>query len=313
MKVVSGLGQCSLDYIASVDSFPEEDTKKEALDFTVQGGGPVATALVALSRLNVRTVFLGVVSDDSAGIEIKKGLKKEGVDIRGLVVKKGGGSQRAFIIVNRALGSRTILWQRPGVAELKASEVKALPIKKSRFLLVDGLMKEASLKAASLAGKFNIPVMLDAGRVRPGMLRLAGMSDYIVASEEFSRGLRLTPRETLEKLSLLRPRAITVTLGSGGSITWDGGGGGRKEKGRIFLTPAFKVRAVDTTGAGDVFHGGYIYGLINGWEIRKTVEFASAFAALKCLAPGGRTGIPTLAETLRFIKEKGPGLYKTGR
>lgn len=294
MKKVAGLGQCSLDYIATVDKYPAEDTKPEVVEWTEEGGGPVATALVALSRLGVKTAFLGTVSDDHAGTEIKKGLRDEGVDTRGLVVRKGGRSQAAFIVANRRNAKRTVFWKRPTVRELKSQEVLRELIEKSAFLLVDGLMVEASAFAARMAGKKGIPVMLDAGRVRPGMMELAEISDYIVCSEEFAKDIAATPRKALQELARFKPVAATITLGKNGSITWTG-----KE---VFRRGAFKLKAVDTTGAGDVFHGGYIYGLLRGWDIRRTVEFASALAALKCLKPGGRAGIPTLKETLRFLK-----------
>lgn len=298
---VAGLGQCSLDFIAEVAAYPAEDTKEEALSVTVQGGGPVATALVSLSRLGVKTFFMGVVSDDPAGADIKNGLAAEGVDVRGLKTKKGGSSQVALIVANRTKGTRTIFWKRPtfskGAGELKAGDVKASFIKGKNFLLLDGLMHQASVRAARLARQNKVPVMLDAGRVRPGMISLAALSDYIVGSEEFAMGLAKTPKAALLKLAALNPRAATITLGSRGSVSWAEGG--------TFRAPAYKVRTVDTTGAGDVFHGGYIYGLLRGWDIKKTVEFASAFAALKCRKPGGRTGIPTLAETLRLMKKGG--------
>ncbi|MBI1912182.1 MAG: sugar kinase [Deltaproteobacteria bacterium] len=300
---VAGLGQCSLDYIALVKSYPKEDTKEEALEFSIQGGGPAATALVALSRLKVKTTFLGRISDDNAGVEIKKGLKDAGVDVRGLKTKKGGKSQLAFITVNNRTGARTIFWQRPTVPPLAADEVEPSLIKKQDFLLLDGLMVEASLRAAEIAKKNKIPIMLDAGRVRPGMLKIAQMCDYIVCSEEFSKGISNTIKGTIKELAGYNPKAITITLGKLGSITWS--------EGKLFRQPAFKVRAVDTTGAGDVFHGSYIYGLLKGWHIRKTVEFASAFAALKCLRLGGRAGIPTLSETLSFIEESAPIIKKT--
>lgn len=293
---VFGLGQCSLDYIAVVSKYPQEDTKEEALELTIQGGGPVATALVSLSRLGVKTTFAGMVSDDPAGVEIIKGLRTEGVDTRGLRIKKGGSSQTAFIIVSPR-GLRTIIWRRPDVPELDPKDVKASLIKGADFILLDGLMMKASLKAAAVAKRFNIPVMLDAGRPREGMIELAGLSDYIVCSEEFAKGLKLTPKETLLKLSSLGPKAATVTLGKKGSIT--------RSDGKTFVQDAFKVNAVDTTGAGDVFHGGYIWGLLNGWDIKRTVKFASAFAALKCLKPGGRGGIPPLRRTLDFLKKSG--------
>jgi ribokinase len=292
--VVAGLGQCSLDYIAVTDGYPVEDTKLEADSLLVQGGGPVATALVALSRLKVKTFFSGVIADDPAGLEIQKGLKIEGVDTRALVKRKGGMSQKAYILVNRRNASRTIIWQRPTIRGLASGEVSPSFIKGSKFLLLDGLMPEASIKAAQIARRAGVPVMLDAGGGRPGMLDVAGLSDYVVCSEEFAAGLEQTPGRALKRLASLGARAATITLGKGGSITWS--------EGVEFRTPAFRVRAVDTTGAGDVFHGGYIYGLLRGWDIRRTLTFASAFAALKCLVPGGRGGIPTLSRTLRLIR-----------
>ncbi|MEE9614161.1 MAG: PfkB family carbohydrate kinase, partial [Thermodesulfobacteriota bacterium] len=245
MSVV-GLGQCSLDYIASVEEFPSEDTKLEIVDWTPEGGGPVATALVALSRLGVKTTFIGRVSDDTVGGEIKKGLKAEGVDTRGLLPKKGGRSQTAFIVVNRRTGSRTILWQRPTVEELRAEDVKLSWIKGKKFLLLDGLMHEASIRAAEIARDLGVPVMFDAGRVREDTLELAALSDYIVGSEEFATGLSGSPGRAIMKLTRLAPRAVTITLGRRGSITWSGGGR------ETFRTTAPGVRAVDTTGAGDV-------------------------------------------------------------
>lgn len=291
--LVSGLGQCSLDYIASVDGFPEENDKKEALDMTIQGGGPVATALVSLARLGVRTSFQGVVSDDRAGVEIAEGLESEGVDTSGLKVAEGGRSQTAFIIVNRSNASRTILWQRPTAGRLSPEDVDTRAITGSSFLLLDGLMMEASIRAAEAARGAGVPVMLDAGSVREGTLELAQLCDYVVASEKFSRTLESSPRDSLRRLTELGVKTSTVTLGERGSVTSTGD--------RVFSTPAPGVDAVDTTGAGDVFHGGYIYGLLQGWDLEKTVRFASAFAALKCTRPGGRTGIPTLAEALELM------------
>lgn len=294
MKVV-GLGQCSLDYITLVDGFPAEDAKQEVLDFVIQGGGPVATALVTLSRLGVKTSIIGRVSDDRAGDEIRKGLREEGVDTKGLLVKEGGKSQLAFILVNSAKGSRTICWQRPTVPAITLREIDPAIFKGASFLMLDGLMAEASYHAAAVASKMNIPIMLDAGRMRPGMLKLAYMSDYVVCSEEFVAGMKLSLKEAFKKLSGGKAKAVTVTLGDKGSFTW--------HEGKIFMQKAFRVKTVDTTGAGDVFHGAYAFGVLQGWDIKKTVKFASIVAAMKCRKLGGRTGIPTLQEAMRFLKE----------
>ncbi len=290
---VLGLGQASLDIITLVTGFPREDAKKEVLAFLEQGGGPVATALVALRRLGVEAAFSGVVSDDYAGARIREGLIDEGVDVAALVERPGGESQRAFIIVNRETATRTILWKRPTVAELSKEEIKRDWLSGAGFLLLDGLMGRASIRAAELARESGVPVMLDAGSPRPALLKLLPHTDYIVGSEEFAGYFSPDPEEAAVKISSFSPRAVTVTLGEKGSVTWQGG--------RVFRTPAFRVRALDTTGAGDVFHGGYIYGLLQGWGLEKTVTFASAFAALKCLELGGRTGIPTLEHTLEFM------------
>ncbi|MFQ5586506.1 MAG: carbohydrate kinase family protein [Thermodesulfobacteriota bacterium] len=292
---VAGLGQCSLDYLIVVDDYPREDTKKEIIDWTVQGGGPVATALVALSRLGVGTTFMGLVSDDEAGKIIERRLANEKVDVKDILVRKGGRSQTAFITINREGGTRTILWQRPTVKVIRPSEVKRSLLKGAGLLLLDGLFAEASIKAAEMAKAMEIPVMIDAGRMREGMEELLRHSDYIVASEEFGREFSDTTERTLRKLMKFQPEAATITLGERGSMTIFRGG--------IFHQPAFDVDVVDTTGAGDVFHGGYIYGLLKEWEIEKTVRFASAFAGLKCRKLGGRSGIPTLQETMQFMEE----------
>ena len=292
---VAGLGQASFDYTAIAEKYPPPDSKEEVLEWVCGGGGPVATALVSLSRLGVETFFMGRVGDDRSGRLIRAGLKEEGVDTRGLRKKPGGSSQTAFIVVEKVSGKRTIFWQRPTVEALHPGEVNVKRIRECDLLLIDGLMHEASLRAASIARKAGVPVMIDAGTLREGTLQLCALSDHIVCSESFANALAPSPRAALKELSTLGARSLTVTLGERGSTTLTDGG--------IFRTPAFKVRAVDTTGAGDVFHGGYIYGLLKGWPIEKTVEFASAFAALKCLKPGGRAGIATLSETLGFMKK----------
>ncbi len=294
---VAGLGQCSLDHISVVDLFPREDTKNEVSEWTIQGGGPVATALVTLSRLGVGTTLMGLLSDDWTGNTIKDGLIEEGVGVDGLIVRKGGRSQTAFIVVNRRTAARTVFWQRPTLTPIMPEEVTGSFIEGCEFLLLDGLMADASIEAARLARAANIPVMLDGGRVRDKILDIAALSDYVVVSEEFAVELAGTPKGAIGELMKLKPRAVTITLGKRGSITKCGGD--------FFVQPAFSVDAVDTTGAGDVFHGGYIYGLLQNWNIRDTVRFASAAAALKCKKIGGRAGIAGLRETKDFLEIHG--------
>jgi ribokinase len=300
MKVV-GLGQCALDHLFIVDSFPLPDTKKEVIEWTIQGGGPVATALVSLTRLGVSCDYHGITGDDEAGKKIRASLQYEGVNIDGLLRRQGSESQAAFILVEKDSGRRTIFWKRPSAEPLKPEELSEGLLDDAGFLLLDGLMSEASLYAAKKAGEKGIPVMLDAGRMREGMVELAHKSDYLVCSEEFAReysGMThsFDPEKSILEMKKFNAKAVTITLGGKGSLTLC--------EDEVFHTPAFKVNTVDTTGAGDVFHGGYIYGLLQGWGIHSVVRFASAFAALKCRRLGGRDGIPSLEEVEALMARK---------
>lgn len=273
------------------------DTKKEVLQWEEQGGGPVATALVTLSRLGIGCRFHGVVGDDGVGQEIRQSLVEENIDVAGLL-QRDGGSQKAFIAIEKGRGSRTIFWKRTAGQELTHDELGSLFLDKSDFLLLDGLMRDVSLYAAERAKHLNIPMMLDAGSLREGMMDIAARCDYVVASEEFAKDLGWNddPEYFRQKIRNFGFRLTTITLGERGSITF--------ADDQTIEVPAFKVEVADTTGAGDVFHGGYIYGLLQGWNIRECVKFASAVAALKCREIGGRAGIPSLTEVMKFLEER---------
>lgn len=296
--LVTGLGQCSLDYLSLVDVYPQVDTKKEVLEWHEQGGGPVATALVALSRLGVSCRFSGVTGDDEAGGKIRQSLADEGVDVTGLVKRGKSFSQLAFIAIEKGTAKRTIFWRRPSGNSLQPEELAEDFLLGSNFLLIDGLMMDASLAAVKKAREMHVPVMLDAGSAREGMFELAGLCDYVVASEVFAEGLgwELVPESLLREYALLGVKVLTITQGENGSIT--------VSDDRIIRMPAFTVEAVDTTGAGDVFHAGYIYGLLQKWDLERVIRFASALAAVKCQQMGGRKGIPHLDEAMRFLQKQ---------
>ncbi len=295
---VVGIGQCAWDLLAVVDRFPRSDTKKEVLVWEEQGGGPVATALAALARLGVSCWFHGVTGDDREGAAIRQSLREEGVDVTGLVERSNASSQTAFIAIDKSAGTRTIFWKRPSGYPLQAEEIPTNFLSNAEFLILDGLMKDVSVFAARQARKEGIPVMLDAGRVREGMLELARMSDYVVGAEEFARelGWNDDPGSFSQEVRKLGFGITTITLGGRGSVTFAGN--------EIISCPAFPVEIVDTTGAGDVFHGGYLYGLLQKWPLKDTIRFASAVAAMKCRRLGGRAGIPRLSEVQQFLQER---------
>lgn len=285
---VFGLGQCSLDYLGVIDGFPQPDTKCEFRDLTVQGGGPVATALVALSRWGKRCFFCGLVGDDAFGAEIVESLRREGIQTEGVRVREGCGSQFAFIVAEPASARRTIFWRRPTGAPLQPDEIPWEAVCRCRVILTDGLFIQAAVALAQRARAWEIPVVVDAGSLRDGMLELARWSDHFIASETFARSLMGgdDPEGACRKLAALGPKIAAVTLGPKGSLYC--------ADGEMKFQGAFAVDVLDTTGCGDVFHGAYVYGLLEAWPVEKRFRWASWAAAQVARRLGGRAGIPPL-------------------
>jgi sulfofructose kinase len=286
---VFGLGQCSLDCLGKVDAYPPADVKCECSETVIQGGGPVATALVALSRWGVSCSFTGVIGDDLFGGMVRDSLEAEGIDTRGLLVRKGAQSQFGFIVAEpKEKGRRTIFWSRPTGDPPGPGEIDYDSLRGARVFHTDGLFTEVSLAAAEAARQAKVPVVVDAGSLRDGMLDLARLSDYFLASETFAAALvgREGPVEACHRLADLGPRVVGVTLGPRGYV-------GLAE-GKLIERPAYPVNAVDTTGCGDVFHAGFIYGLLQSWQPEQSLDFAAWAASRVALKLGGRAGIPSL-------------------
>ncbi|MBW2259488.1 MAG: sugar kinase [Deltaproteobacteria bacterium] len=284
---VYGLGQCALDYIGRIEAYPPPDVKYEFSDMVIQGGGPVATALVALSRWGLSCAFAGVLGDDLFGSMIKGSLDAEGIDTSSLLVRKGFDSQFAFIAAEPGEGRRTIFWRRPTGPSPTPDEIDYNVIRQAKVVHTDGLFAEATLAACKAAKEVGVPVVVDAGSLREGMLELAGSSDYYLASETFANALvENKPQEACERLAELGPRVVGVTLGPKGYLAL--------VDGRIIERPAYQVEAIDTTGCGDVFHAGFTYGVVQGWDVEKSLDFGAWAAAMVSRRLGGRAGIPSL-------------------
>ena len=287
---VFGIGQCSLDYIGKVESFPLPDRKCEFTGMVVQGGGPVATALVALARWGISCAFAGVVGDDFFGRMILESLEAERIDTAGVLVRKGKDSQFAFIAAEPARGRRTIFWRRPTGLPLSPEEVDLRRVEAARILHTDGRFVEASLAACRAARKAGVRVVADADTFHEGLVNLARWSDYFISSENFASALlkKEDPREACRRIVELGPKVVAVTLGAKGYVAL--------AEGRWIEKPAYPVDAVDTTGCGDVFHAGFIHGLLQEWDYDKCFDFAAWAAAMVSLKMGGRSGIPSLEQ-----------------
>jgi sulfofructose kinase len=287
---VYGLGQCALDYLGKIDAYPPPDVKCEFSDMIIQGGGPVATALVALARWGLSCAFVGVLGNDLFGGMIKASLDEEGIDTSGVLVRRGYDSQFAFIVAEPGVGRRTIFWRRPTGPPPSPEEIDYSIIRRARVVHTDGLFPEAALAGCKAAKDAGVQVVVDAGSLREGMLELARLSDYYLTSETFAKALvgNEKPVDACYKLAELGPRVVGVTLGSKGYVAL--------AEGRVIERPAYQVKAKDTTGCGDVFHAGLSYGVVQGWEIEKSLDFGAWSAAMVSRKLGGRAGIPSLEE-----------------
>ncbi|MGD1049203.1 MAG: PfkB family carbohydrate kinase, partial [Candidatus Krumholzibacteriaceae bacterium] len=240
--------------------------------------------------------------DDGFGARMLEDLRGEGVDVSSVVVERGATSQYAFIMVDARTAARTIVWTRGSASRLGAHEVNLDLVTSARGLLIDDLEPEAALAAARAARSRGIPVLIDAGSLRDGVRELLPQCDYIVASELFagqiSGGADLS--RSLEAIRSFGPKASVVTLGERGCAFLSGAG--------PVEVAGFPVNAVDTTGAGDVFHGAYLFAVLQGWDTLRACTFANAVAALKCAKLGGRAGIPTLRDALDLLSRWRPGI-----
>lgn len=287
---VYALGQCPLDYLGKIEAYPPPDAKCEFSDLIVQGGGPAATALVALARWGLSCAFAGIIGDDLFGSMVKAFLDKEGIDTGGILVRKASESQFAFIVAEPGMGRRTIFWRRPTGPPLKPEELDFNVIRQARVVLTDGLFVEASIAACKAAKDAGVPVVVDAGTLREGILDLVPLSDYFVVSENFAKSLvgDNMPLDACYKLAESGPRVTGVTLGDRGYVAL--------AEGQVVERPAYPVEAVDTTGCGDAFHAGICYGVVKGWDVKKSLDLGAWAAAMVSLKLGGRAGIPSLKE-----------------
>ena len=295
---VVGVGYCAVDYLGIVPRYADLDTKMEMSPFIKQGGGPAATAMVTVARLGGRASYVGKVGDDDFGRFMLDQLALEGVDTSQVGIEPGAESQFAFIVVDGETGKRTIYWTRSGVPSLRPDEVKREHILSAKVLLVDGHDIQAAIEAAGWANEAGIPVVYDAGTARENTDLQFERTNYLAASRLFASAFtgENDPEKAARAMLGGRRKLSAVTLGDEGCVyaTSDG----------LFHQPAFKVDTVDTTGAGDVFHGALAFGVLRDWPIPEIVEFASAVAAMKCTALGGRTAIPTLPQALTFLRER---------
>lgn len=290
-----GLGFCSNDYLAILPEIPL-DNKVQMLEHLVQGGGPAATSTVAAARLGVSAAFIGTVGDDEPGKKIISDFEAEGVSTENMLIRRGAASAIAYCWIEGPTGKRSVAWTRGSLEELQAEEVDLELIRHAKILHIDGHNPKGALAAVKEAKKHNIIVNFDAGTLRDGVPELLPYTTILIASEKFAG--QYSGEEDLEKALLklgeIHAPVTGLTMGEKGSLFLD--------KGEILHIPAFPISAVDTTGAGDVFHAAFGVRYMETGDLRESARFASAVSAIKCLKLGGRAGIPTREVVNEFLK-----------
>jgi sulfofructose kinase len=293
-----GLGSNSVDLIAVVAEYPASDSKQRLQRFARLPGGQTATALVTCSRLGWRTRYIGSFGDDELGRVSRDSLIEEGVDVTVSRVVKAATNEFAVILVDARTGERTVLWDRHPALTLEAGDVPPGAATSGRMLLVDGQELVAATNAARSARQAGIPTVIDVEQVRPGIGDLLQQIDAIVAAQAFPAAL--TGYEDLGRALEAMGREfdaplVCVTLGREGSLA--------RVAGREIRTPAYAVDCVDSTGAGDIFRGGFLAACLRSPDghIEDVLRYANAVAALSCRGLGARGAIPRPDEVEQLL------------
>jgi sugar/nucleoside kinase (ribokinase family) len=299
-----GLGQCSIDHVCTVEGLPRFAGKESMLAYELLPGGQVATALLAGARLGLRGAFVGAIGSDPAAPLVLAPLEAAGVDTRGVRRVPGAATRLAVILVDRASGERTVLWYRDPRLRLRLEDVGRDRIERARCVLLDGDDPEIAAHAARLAREAGVPVVLDVDAWAPGIEALLASAEFPVVSRHFAEtlGAGAGVRGGLDRLLALGARMAVATLGELGCLA-------RAREGEV-ASPAFRVAPRDTTGAGDVFHAAFVWGLLEGLAPEELLRAANAAAALSCRALGAQGGLPTRRELEAFLRDHEPAAWR---
>ena len=299
---IVGLGLATLDVLIRLKDMPTWERGTRISGFRFDGGGLVGTAMVAAAKLGARVGFVGSAGSDEAADLKLRSMVECGVDLSHLVRREGPEDQVVIVHVHAETGERVFAGmgfgqrQQLGVEELDRDYITA-----ADYLHIDGFHFEAALQAAKWMHEAGKTVVMDgsktSGPVRDHLRRLVEHVDVLITGAGFAKGLTGISDiyEAGEAVLELGPRIFVETVGEQGSHTVTGE--------TRFHTPSFNVDVVDTTGAGDVFHGAYIVGLLQGWDLRRIARFSTAVSAIKCTKLGGRAGIPSFQQAIAFLEE----------
>ena len=294
-----GFGLNAVDHLMVVPEYPAFDTKVRFTDYQKSAGGQTATAMVALQRLGMNTAYAGRFGADEAGSFSRATLDEEGVNLDYAETIPNATNQLAFIVIDARSGERTIVWDRDERLSYKPEEAPIELANRGRVLHLDAHDPPACAVMARAARATGAIVTADIDNVYEGLPELLPLIDVLITSAEFPH--RLTEIKD-ERQSLIETKVrfgcpiVGATLGARGALLY--------VDGQFIESPAFEVPGGcrDTTGAGDAFHAGFIYGMLQGDDVETCMNLGNAVAALKCRRLGGRPGLPTLGELSVYLR-----------
>jgi sulfofructose kinase len=299
---VVGIGANSVDFVSVVPAFPRPEgwhSKMRIRRHLVSPGGQAATTVAACATFGLRAKYIGAIGSDENGARVRDALDRLGLGGSGLV-QHDARNQYAVIVIDEQTGERAVLWDRDEALRLQPEDVPLDVIGSARLLHVDDVDQEAAVRAARHARGLGIPVTSDLDRMTDRTEELV----MAVSCAIFADGLpeQLTGERDHERaLRRLRKRhdgLLVVTVGQQGAVALDGD--------RFLVSPGFSVNAADTTGSGDVFRAGFIFGLLHGWPTDRMLRMANAAAAVACTRVGAMAGIPALDEVLKLAAAPEP-------
>jgi sugar/nucleoside kinase (ribokinase family) len=294
---VVGLGANAVDFVYRLPASPQPSgnlSKMRISQQTISCGGQMTTALVACARLGLRAKYIGATGTDDNGRRIRAELTHHSVDTSDAVIHDAP-NQYAVIMVDETTGERIVLWDRDERLRLRPQEIPEDALLSARLLHVDDVDQEAAIVAGTMARDAGLVVTSDIDRLTDRTLDLVNAVTIPIFAEHIPTHLTgaSDSERALRQLRQDHDGLLCVTLGAEGALALDGD--------EAVHSPGFKVTAVDTTGAGDVFRAGFIYGTLQGWDTRRTLRFANAAAGLSCTRPGAIGGVPSLEEIERFL------------
>jgi len=294
---VIGIGENSVDSVNLLPGYPQPSgpsAKMRIRERHVLCGGQMATAMYACASLGLRAKYVGVTGTDDNGRRIRAELQTRNVDISDLVIRDVE-NRFAVILVDENTGDRMVLWDRDDRLRLRDSELPVDALGKTAVVHVDDVDDEVAIRAARLAREAGAMVTSDIDRLTPRTQELASTVTHAIFAQHVPTALTgvANTEAALRTLRRTLDNVLVVTMGEHGASALDGD--------RFYHEPAFAVHAVDTTGAGDVFRGGFIYALVNGQPLDQALRTANAAAAVSCTRLGALNGVPTLAEVRELM------------